>query len=91
MIIEMRLIESKVREDSSYLILSFSLSAALSTRDLTQSEQADARIIEAEGRRKASEDKFVKLKTVYEKFRAEHLAVCLSLHFIMKWIGRLCF
>ncbi|KAF8359242.1 hipr-1 [Pristionchus pacificus] len=48
--------------------------AALSTRDLTQSEQADARIIEAEGRRKASEDKFVKLKTVYEKFRAEHLA-----------------
>ncbi|GMS89129.1 hypothetical protein PENTCL1PPCAC_11303 [Pristionchus entomophagus] len=48
--------------------------AALSTRDLTQSEQMDARVVEADGRTKASEEKFAKLKGVYEKFRAEHLA-----------------
>ncbi|GMR41976.1 hypothetical protein PMAYCL1PPCAC_12171 [Pristionchus mayeri] len=58
--------------------------AALATRNLTQSEQADARIVEADARTKASEEKFAKLKGVYEKFRGEHLAALQKLGDLQK-------
>uniref|UniRef100_A0A8R1I3R2 I/LWEQ domain-containing protein n=1 Tax=Caenorhabditis japonica TaxID=281687 RepID=A0A8R1I3R2_CAEJA len=56
----------------------------LSLRDASRIQSDDARVKEAEGKASASEERFGKMKGVYEKFRSEHVAALTKLGELQK-------
>ncbi|CAI4221376.1 unnamed protein product [Auanema sp. JU1783] len=60
------------------------LAAELATRDSLRSESDDARVHEANEKAKLTDEKFAKMKTVYEKFRLEHLEALTTLGNLQK-------
>ncbi|CAD6199783.1 unnamed protein product [Caenorhabditis auriculariae] len=56
----------------------------LMERDVSRIQSDDARVKEAEAKAKASEDRFGKMKAVYEKFRLEHVQALTKLGELQK-------